>query len=300
MLLLSLMLPSKIDFIGVGFAKSGTTLCANLLDEHPEICMSIPKEVQFFNDKRSFYHKPYSENRYKKGETWYYNHWAHSKAVQKCGEISPQYIMDDEAMDRIAADLPNSKIIVCLRNPANTCFSFYGMALHHHKANLQSFDIEIRNNKDIFERAFYYEKIKKLNALFPSDKIFYFVLEEFQKSPEKIIKDLYRFIGVDDSFLPTSKDKFFNAAAITKSIFLRKFEKYFVDILSGFGLTNIIKFLKKNTLVKKLQSFNAKPIATSKISPVDRKYIYDLVYDDMLALSALTGKDFSFWFKMDN
>ena len=42
----------KIDFMGIGIGKSGTTWIAKCLNEHPEICISNPKEPHFFfNDE---------------------------------------------------------------------------------------------------------------------------------------------------------------------------------------------------------------------------------------------------------
>ncbi len=39
----------KIDFIGIGATKSGTTWIAQCLKEHPQICGSSIKEINFFN-----------------------------------------------------------------------------------------------------------------------------------------------------------------------------------------------------------------------------------------------------------
>ena len=37
-----------VDFIGIGTQKAGTTTFFHILDEHPQICMAVPKEVEFF------------------------------------------------------------------------------------------------------------------------------------------------------------------------------------------------------------------------------------------------------------
>ena len=38
-----------IDFIGIGVLKAATTNIAEILHEHPQICISVPKEVRYFN-----------------------------------------------------------------------------------------------------------------------------------------------------------------------------------------------------------------------------------------------------------
>ena len=37
----------KVDFIGIGAERSGTTWIAQCLAEHPEICFSKEKEIYF-------------------------------------------------------------------------------------------------------------------------------------------------------------------------------------------------------------------------------------------------------------
>jgi hypothetical protein len=45
----------NIDFIGIGTSKAGTTWISEMLDAHPGICMSEPKEVNYFNEQDNYY-----------------------------------------------------------------------------------------------------------------------------------------------------------------------------------------------------------------------------------------------------
>ena len=38
----------KVDFIGIGAPRCGTTWIAKCLSEHPQICLSSVKETDFF------------------------------------------------------------------------------------------------------------------------------------------------------------------------------------------------------------------------------------------------------------
>ncbi len=42
-------LRTTVDFIGIGAARSGTSWLTNCLRLHPDICMSEPKEIRYFN-----------------------------------------------------------------------------------------------------------------------------------------------------------------------------------------------------------------------------------------------------------
>ncbi len=41
--------PVTVDFIGIGAARSGTTWLTHCLRAHPQLCLSEPKEVRYFN-----------------------------------------------------------------------------------------------------------------------------------------------------------------------------------------------------------------------------------------------------------
>ena len=288
----------QIDFIGIGFAKSGTTTVAKLLEEHPEICMSIPKEVQYFNPIRSFYHKPLENSNYQKGHHWYQNHWAHQKNERLRGEISPQYIQSVTSLERIKRDQPQAKILIFLRNPADIAFSFYGMAVHHHHVKLSYFSEAIRTNENIRERMFLFSQVKDCINLFSKNQIHFFILEDFMKDREAAIKSLYEFLGVDTLFKPLSLNLVFNAAGSSKFPWLRQFENKFVSTLSGLGLTEFLKTLKTWSVIQKIQQLNTTKHKKHELSIEDRKYIYEEVKNDVKMLETIVGRDLSFWLKM--
>ncbi len=88
----------KIDFIGIGAAKSGTTWLFHCLGQHPQICLSEPKEINYFNQRGSF--RNFNKN-HTKPFSWYINHFRHCQANKIKGEFSPIYLYDEIAPSRI-------------------------------------------------------------------------------------------------------------------------------------------------------------------------------------------------------
>jgi hypothetical protein len=43
--------PLQVDFIGIGAPKCGTTWLFYGLGQHPRICLSEPKEINYFNSR---------------------------------------------------------------------------------------------------------------------------------------------------------------------------------------------------------------------------------------------------------
>jgi hypothetical protein len=110
------------DYVIIGAQKAGTTSLHGYLAAHPQVNVSTVKEVHYFD-------KSYN---YCRGENWY--RWHFPLALGKnrhklCGESSPFYLFCPVTPARMAALLPNAKIIVLLRNPVDRAFSHYQMTV---------------------------------------------------------------------------------------------------------------------------------------------------------------------------
>ena len=77
----------NIDFIGIGAEKAGTTQVSEMLAAHPEICISEPKEVSFFNKTESYMQVGINKH-YEKDISWYKKHFGHKKKGQILGEFT--------------------------------------------------------------------------------------------------------------------------------------------------------------------------------------------------------------------
>lgn len=86
----------NLGFIGIGASKSGTTGVAKCLDEHPEICLSHPKEINFFNKHKIFtFGKKSTVNNYEKGLVWLKTNFKNCLDKNRIfGEFSVAYFSD--------------------------------------------------------------------------------------------------------------------------------------------------------------------------------------------------------------
>ena len=62
----------RIDFIGIGAPKSGTTWLADCLRRHPQIFVPEQKELMYFNPYQNAY-DPIDNYRYGKPLQWYHD-----------------------------------------------------------------------------------------------------------------------------------------------------------------------------------------------------------------------------------
>jgi hypothetical protein len=98
-----------------GAAKSGTSSLHDLLDQHPELNMSKPKEPQHFSHDDLYHGGAEAHNALFKSDQAYRYH----------GESSQCYMVHPHAMTRIKERLASPKIIFVLRDPVDRLWSQY-------------------------------------------------------------------------------------------------------------------------------------------------------------------------------
>jgi hypothetical protein len=109
------------SFLILGVQKGGTTSLYHYLALHPRVSPALVKEVHYFD-----FH-------YGCGASWYRAHfapqaWLTARGLQT-GEASPEYLFSPDAPQRVAASLPDVKLIVMLRNPVERAYSQYQMSV---------------------------------------------------------------------------------------------------------------------------------------------------------------------------
>ena len=102
------------DFLIIGAQKAGTTALYAYLRRHPQITGPSWKEVSFF------------DRHYARGEAWYRGNFPNAlRARAHVGEASPSYLFHPLAPERVAALVPQAKLIALVRNPVDRAFSHY-------------------------------------------------------------------------------------------------------------------------------------------------------------------------------
>ncbi len=287
----------KIDFIGVGAPKSGTSWAAECLREHPQICFSSKKEINFFNKVHPFYNKnkPWQ---YPYGMDWYKKFFLNYQKGQIRGEFSPHYLYDPDTPRLIYENFPDVKIIMILRNPIDRLYSHY---LHGKASRIKfpSFEEVVKKEKEYVEIGFYYRHIKRYLKYFPKEKILIMIYEDIEKDPLVFIKKIYRFLGVDENFVPPSLHKRINVTAPRLSFTGKCYcvvRRFLVDKLGEKFVESIEK-----TTINKFRKAAAEKLGKKseykyeKISGNLRGELNKIYRPETKKLEKLIGRDLSFW-----
>jgi hypothetical protein len=101
-------------FLIIGAQKGGTTSLHEYLMEHPLVAPPTTKEVHYF------------DHAYQRGTDWYRAHFGPAgRPGEISGESTPYYLFHPLVPERVARDLPESKLIVIVRNPIDRAFSHH-------------------------------------------------------------------------------------------------------------------------------------------------------------------------------
>jgi hypothetical protein len=143
----------KVDFLIVGFSKSGTSSLYQYLKQHPKIFGPWIKEPHFFS---------YG---YNKGLNYYRKNFRFHKDSMHF-ESSTDYIVYPEIFKRIKKYNPQMKFIVCLRNPVEQVYSSFN-DMKQAGTELNSFEGVL--SEENFRKTLHLKRIK--NKIYTNQKI---------------------------------------------------------------------------------------------------------------------------------
>ncbi len=270
-----------MDFIGIGAQKSGTSWIYACLYEHPEICMPY-KEINFFSRERNW----------KKGLGWYRERFKTCSSKKLKGEYSTSYLYSNIAAQRIYDNFPNTKLIVCLRNPIDRGFSNYK---HDIKVgNISegiSFPEAAKKHKEYLGRGFYNQQLERYFKLFSRDQILILVYEDIKKNPLKFIQKIYNFLGVNSSFVPSMLEKKVDVSRKPKLIFLDKIIRRIANFLRKLRLHKMVWLVKKTGIPEKIRKINTEDKKELKIDNRVYSKLGELYEEDIKKLSKKLKRD---------
>jgi len=282
----------KLDFIGIGAAKSGTTWLVECLREHPQIFIPDIKEIAFFNSK-------HFGKRYQKGLNWYERFFKDSPPGAIKGEFTTHYMLFEESHQLIKKHFPGVKIIACLRRPDDAVYSFYWWWRASFAANdlPSTFEEAFQKNNVYLERGLYYKQLRRYFDNFPRKNIKVILFDDIKERPEEVLKDVYSFLGVDSGFVPSVLNKRINRSMKARSKLLAFLVSKIVAILRLFKInTSARGFLMRNAFLYDLY-FRATqtPFDYLPMSEETRSRLKSLFRDDIEKLEKLINRDLSSW-----
>jgi len=196
------------DFIIIGTVRSGSTSLYYNICEHPSVSEAAYDEIGYF------------DSNYHLGENWYRSMFPTQKIMNKIredtgysitGEDTPFYFWKKEVAERILSDMPETKLIVILRNPVDRAYSNYNLAVRKNNEKLtfeEAIDEEMeflsknsfRETVDRFRsyltKGMYVNQIKPWLDVFSREQLHFLSTEQMKNEPCETLDLVFKFLSV--------------------------------------------------------------------------------------------------------
>ncbi len=186
---------AKINFIGIGTQKAGTSWLTEAINEHPDIYIHPKKEAHFFNREKFYINKFHYERTFK------------SKKEKVIGEITPAYISEKKVAKRIFQYNSGVKLIAILRDPTERAVSQYKMeisrgTIENNSGLWDAFERDLPRYGPMKERGLYKEQLDRFYKYFNKNQILIMKYKDLKENPISFIKTVFEFLEVESTFIP--------------------------------------------------------------------------------------------------
>lgn len=265
------------DFIIGGAMKSGTTTLHTILNRHSRVYIP-PGEIHFFDIDNIFQHSDFNfydkvndrwlsqsmEDNPDKMWEWYLSKFVGKEGFVK-GEDSTTYLASKIAVERIAIQPKEIKLIFVLRHPTERAYSQYHHMLRTGRA-VYTFEDTIRfDPASILERSLYKEQLENYYRLIPKNRIKIILFEDLVTNTEDTLKSICDYLKISsDEFNKDVLSTHSNKARVPKNIEMQAVRNRLLRSLGNMHYTSTLPYTTKHV--------NTNSSKVSKI--IDRAHNY--------------------------
>lgn len=270
-------------FICIGAMKCGTTSLHEYLDEHPNVCMSSPKETDFFLERND------------KDLSWYENCFESEANVygEVCTNYS-KYPTFSGVVEKMYNLLPDIKLLYVVRDPIERAISHY---VHKWASRTEHGSIDDAflpvDESWYLTVSRYYMQISRYLKYYDRDNIRIIESERLRTERGDVLGEIFDFIGVDADVDSSRFDEEYHrsaekqrpmraAASLSNSRIGRTLKKIEKRVVPGFLRRQARRLLSERV---------EKPKPSEAVLDEARAYLQD----DIDNLRRLTGKRYESW-----
>jgi hypothetical protein len=286
------------DFYHIGAYKAASTSLHYYLAQHPDIYMASEKGGNYLaftgkdaTDKRQFGQRITTEADYRALFSAY-------SGQRLVGESSPHYLVSARACRRIQELRPDAKLIVVLRNPADTIYARYLMRRRNGSID-EDFPAVLSAEETILaggegrsrlhlETAFHYRHLQPYLRAFPREQIHLRLFDDLRRDRDGELRQLFAFLGVDPDFVPTD-ERHYNRSGVPRGRWMRFVMRQRRRLPQS--VKNLVPARARGAAMERMSNRLERP----DLAPRERQRLIDLYRDDILSLQQLVDRDLSHW-----
>jgi len=214
------------------------------------------------------------------------------------GEASHWYLYSPKAPGRIRRHLPKAKLIVVLRDPVERAYSQYLHFIRDGQEPLTDFaralqeeQTRIHNNWAFgryASRGFYHAQLRRYFDAFDRSQIKVYLYEDFSADPIGVLRDTFRFLGVDEVFVPEMSVRP-NVSGVPNNRALHAL------LTRPERIKAILKPYLPPKLLRFASDLRDRNLAKPQLAQEERRQMAEMYREDILKLQDLIGRDLSKW-----
>lgn len=289
-----------------GAPKCGTTALYQYLQTHPQIFLTEPKEPHFFAEDLGAYRTILRWDDYVR---LFRGVGPEHKAI---GEASVWSMHSADALERIKAKLPDIRLIIMLRNPADFIRSLHSdlvwicfddqpdlelaWAASAHRRSGQGVPrlCQVPWFLDYAQLGRFSDYVQRLLQVFPREQVKFLLFDDLVASPQAVYEETLAFLGLesdgrsDFARVNPARQNRWNWLAKCRAAMIRSLPRPAVDFGKKLGLGHV-----SNAVLQ----LNSRPAAVKPLRPEFRQELLAEFHGDVVRLSDLIGRNLDSWQK---
>lgn len=282
----------RVGFVGIGAQKCATTWIYDILRDHPQVGLSVNKEVNFFSQ---FYDHGYQ---------WYERQFGEAPGATIFGEFSPSYFNDPAVPARVARYSPEIRLILSLRDPVERAISNHRheVRVGHFQGDDLSLEAGLANNPSYVDQGLYATHLRRWLESFPLDRCLILLFDDIQTDPDGVARRVYSFLGVDPEHRSEALNAPSNVAHVKRSTALHDVRRGLRETAQRLGLGALWEQSARWGLRRLYRRLNWMP-AEAVVPPVSsesRRFLRDCFRGEVDEIQALTGLSVGSWLRAND
>lgn len=270
------------DFVVIGGSKCGTHWLNECLREHPDIYLTPDVHEVFFFDRY-----------FDRGPEWYAHYFRGHTGQRRAGDMTPTYLADPLAAERLSELLPDATLLVCLRNPIERAWSNY---LHLWRKGDIPPDCDLRTACELAPKIIkdgeFFRCLQPWLVHFRTEQLHFLVVDDAKRDPVGYLREVYEILGVDSNFVAPHTTTRTNEHQTPRSLGLARTAFAVSRWLHARGWHRGVELAKRVGLRRLVLEDRAGPQRDpAPLSAGDRTRLAAHYRGDVAALSRLVGRD---------
>jgi hypothetical protein len=278
--------PALPNLLIIGAAKCGTTSLHEYLAAHPQISMSSPKELRFFN-----------EHDWRGRLDWYRGHFDADAPVR--GESSPRYTQHPyrpHVPERIASVAPDARLIYVVGDPIERIVSHWvhRYAIGERNAPLDGYIRDAHQPANVVVcPSRYHTQVQLYLRHFPGEQLLVLDQHDIRADRTRTLREAFRFLGVDESFESPAFATEHNSRSQHRALTRVGFPLW--NRVLGPAVRRLPEPRRTRARERLLRMLSRPVTERPRLTPAQHERLRRELQDEVDQLRELTGKRFASW-----